>query len=361
MTSRETLHVQAEHEFAVPPLELPDLRHLPDLAALSQYEAVALFLERATASQHDFLPTPANAGAIAEICTRLDGLPLAIDTAATRIKMLPPQALLARLSSRLVVLTGAWKDVPVRQQTLRATIEWSYDLLDREEQRLFRLLCVFVGGCQLSAVEMVCETLGDEQGKAFEGVVSLIDKSLVQRSEQEEEESRLVVLETIREYGLEALAANGEVEATRQAHASYYLQLAEVAEPELLGPQQALYRGHLEREYGNLRASLQWALEQENDAQQVALRLCAALREFWVLQGHLTEEQRLVDRALAGSREETTPVFRKALRAAVDIAYYLGDHDRCETESRKRLTLCQRCGDKEGRRSPLLCWDDLPV
>src|SRR5712692_9668192 len=236
VTSRETLHVRAEHEFAVPPLALPDTGHLPDLAALSQYEAVALFLERTRATKHDFLLTPANARAIAEICTRLDGLPLAIELAATRIKLLPPQTLLARLSSRLAVLTGARRDVPARQQTLRNTISWSYHLLNAQEQRLFRLLCVFVGGCTLSAVEAICEALGDERGKAFEGVASLIDKSVVQQREQEDEEPRLVMLETIREYGLEALATRGEMEATRQAHAAYYLALGEAAEPELIGP-----------------------------------------------------------------------------------------------------------------------------
>ena len=353
VTSRERLHVQAEQEFAVPPLTLPDLRHLPDLAALSQYEAVELFLERARATKHDFLLTPANARAVAEICTRLDGLPLAIELAATRIKLLPPQALLARLSSRLAVLTGARRDVPARQQTLRATIEWSYDLLQAAEQRLFRLLSIFVGGCQLSAVEAVCEALGEEKGKAFEGVASLIDKSLIQQSEQEDEEPRLVMLETIHEYGLEALAARGEVEVTWQAHAAYYLWLSEAAEPELVGPQQVLCLERLERDYGNLRAALLWALEQENDAQEVALRLCGALREFWVLRGHLTEEQHLVTRALARSQAEATSVYRKALQAAVDIAYFLGDIDRCETESRKRLALCQQFGDKSGEAQSL--------
>ena len=353
VTSRETLHMQAEYEFAVPPLALPDLKHLPSLAELSQYEAVMLFLERARAIKHDFMLTATNARAIAEICTRLDGLPLAIELAAARIKLLPPQALLARLSSRLAVLTGARRDVPVRQQTLRNTIEWSYGLLNAAEQRLFRLFSVFVGGCQLSAVEAVCGAMGHEDGKEFEGIASLIDKNLLQQSEQEGEEPRLVMLETIREYGLEALAACGKLEATRHAHAAYYLSMAEAAEPELVGPQQVLRMERLEQEYGNLAAALQWALEQENDSQEVALRLCGALREFWVLRGHLTEEQHLVARALARSQEETTPAYRKALHAAVDIAFLLGDHDRCETEGRKWLSLCQRCGYEKGEAQSL--------
>jgi len=353
VTSRETLHMQAEYEFGVPPLALPDLKHLPGLAELSQYEAVMLFLERSRAIKHDFVLTSTNARAIAEICIRLDGLPLAIELAAARIKLLPPQALLARLSSRLAVLTGARRDVPVRQQTLRNTIQWSYGLLNAAEQRLFRLFSVFVGGCQLSAVEAVCEAMGHEEGKEFEEIVSLIDKSLLQQSEQEGEEPRLVMLETIREYGLEALAACGKLEATRHAHAAYYLSMAEAAEPELVGPQQVLWMERLEREYGNLGAALQWALEQEYDSQEVALRLCGALREFWVLRGHLTEEKQLLARALVRSQEETTPAYRKALQAAVDIAYLLGDHERCETESRKRLTLCERCSDKRGEAQSL--------
>src|SRR5437588_3232966 len=221
VTSREVSHVHAEHEFPLPPLALPDPGHLADLAALSHYAAVALFLQRAQAVKPDFQITNANAGAIAEICVRLDGLPLAIELAAARMKLFPPQALLARLDQRLAVLTGTSRDVPARQQTLRNTISWSYNLLDAAEQRLFRRLSVFVGGCTLEAVEAACADASDggEAGQVLERVASLIDKSLLQQTEQEGQEPRLLMLETIREYGLEVLAASGEMEVTKQAHA----------------------------------------------------------------------------------------------------------------------------------------------
>ena len=353
VTSRETLHVRAEHEFAVPPLALPDTGHLPDLAALSQYEAVALFLERTRATKHDFLLTPANARAIAEICTRLDGLPLAIELAATRIKLLPPQTLLARLSSRLAVLTGARRDVPARQQTLRNTIAWSYDLLHTAEQRLFRLLCVFVGGCTLSAVEAICEALGDERGKAFEGVASLIDKSVVQQREQEDEEPRLVMLETIREYGLEALATRGEMEATRQAHAAYYLALAEAAEPELIGPQQAVWLERLEEEHDNLRAGLRWSLEQaegeeRDQRKETALRLGTALRRFWMIRGHISEGRSFLELALTARQGIAASVRARALQAAASLAVQIRDTERAEMLCEESLTLCRELGDRAG-------------
>ncbi len=230
VTSRAVLHVYGEHEFPVLPLPVPDLSHLPESEALAQYAAVALFLQHAQAVKPGFQMTPANARAIASICARLDGLPLAIELAAARVKLLSPQALLARLAHRLEVLTSGARDVPARQQTLRNTLAWSYNLLDAEEQRLFRRLSVFVGGCTLEAVEAVYTTLGDMAAPVLDGVASLIDKSLLQKVEQEGEELHLLMLETIREYALECLAASGEMEVTQQAHAVYYLALAEEAE-----------------------------------------------------------------------------------------------------------------------------------
>src|SRR5712691_11176993 len=257
VTSRTVLHLAAEHAFAVPPLSLPDLNHLPDLVTLSQYEAVALFIARAQALQPEFQVSNASAPAVAEICTRLDGLPLAIELAAARIKLLPPPALLARLDQRLTVLTSGLRDAPARQQTLRKTIEWSYQLLDADEQRLFRRLSVFVGGCTLQAIEAVGAAL-DTQTPAvsvLDGAASLIDKSLLRQTEQEAEEPRFVMLETIREYGREALAAPGEAEVTHQAHAAYYLALAEAAEQAWNGPQQAVWFGRLEKAHDNLRVA----------------------------------------------------------------------------------------------------------
>src|SRR5947209_1862334 len=301
VTSRAVLHIHGEHEFPVPPLALPDLNDLPQSQTLSQYAAVALFLERAQAARPDFELTPANARAIAEICVRLDGLPLAIELAAARVKLLPPQALLARLEHRLQVLTGGARDVPARQQTLRNLLAWSYDLLDGKEQQLFGRLSVFVGGGTLEAVEGLSTALGDLPAYVLDGLTSLIDKSLLRQTEQEGQEPRLLMLETIREYGLEVLAASGEMESTRRAHATYYLALAELAELELGGPQQGVWLDRLEREHDNLRAALQWTIEQgeAGGSMEMALRLGGALRRFWWGRGHWSEGRNFLERALA--------------------------------------------------------------
>jgi predicted ATPase/class 3 adenylate cyclase/DNA-binding CsgD family transcriptional regulator len=348
VTSRMVLHVRAEREFAVPPLVLPDPQHLRDLVALAQSEAVALFLQRAQAVKPDFQLTTANARAVAEICIRLDGLPLAIELAAARIKLLPPPALLARLAHRLQVLTSGARDVPVRQQTLRNTIAWSYHLLDAQEQRLFRQLSVFVGGCTLEAAEAVWAALSDGDGAVavLDGVASLIDKSLLQQTEQEGDEPHLVMLETIREYGLEALAASEEMEATQRAHALYSLALAEEAEPELLGPQQVRWLQRLEREHDNLRAALRWSLEQREagQSQEMALRLSAALWWFWLVRGHRSEGRAFLEQALAASEGVVASVRAKVLIVASQFALNQGDMDRAEALAKESLLLSQKLG-----------------
>ncbi len=355
VTSRETLHVRAEHEFAVPPLALPDPGHLPDLAALSQYEAVALFLERAHATKPYFQLTPTNARAIAEICARLDGLPLAIELAAARIKLLPPEALLARLDQRLQVLASGARDVPARQQTLRNTLQWSYDLLDAQEQRLFRRLAVFVGGGTPEAVEAVSTAVGDTDAGVLEGIASLLDKSLLQRTERDGGEPRFVMLETIREYGLEALTSGGEVEATREAHAAYYLALAEQAEPELNGPQQIIWFERLEREHDNLRAALSWFLEQGSDGQssELALRLSGALSQFWLLRGYVSEGRQWLEQALDESRGVRSAVRAKALIGAGELATMQDDFGRAEALCGESLALYQELGDRRGSATSL--------
>ncbi len=357
VTSRAVLHVRGEQEFAVPPLSLPDPKHLPDLVVLPQYEAVALFIVRAQAVKPEFQVTNANAAAVAEICVRLDGLPLAIELAVARIKLLPPQALLARLSNRLAVLTSGARDVPARQQTLRDTIEWSYHLLDIQQQRLFRLLSVFVGGCTLQAIESVYAALNDGAGQVLEGVASLVDKSLLQQTEQETEEPRLLMLETIREYGLEALAANGEMEGGRRAHAAYYLALAEEAEPELEGPQQVIWLERLEREYDNLRAAMQWLLEQERAGQrkEMALRLGAALRQFWMVRGPYSEGRNVLERALATSEGVAAFARANALNAAGSLALAQADIDRAKVRCEESLVLFKELGDKRGIAYSLYC------
>jgi len=282
VTSRAVLHIQGEHEFPVPPLALPKRTQLSANDDLSQYAAVALFLERALAIKPDLALTEANLQAIAAICVHLDGLPLAIELAAARIKLFPPRALLQRMTHRLDVLTGSVQGAPARQRTLRHTIAWSYNLLDVTDQQLFRRLSVFVGSYTLEAVEALYHADADEAGQVLDGVASLIDKSLLLQIEREGEEPRLVMLETIREFGLEVLAASGEEEMTRQAHAAYYLALAEEAEPEYGGPQQVVWLERLEREHGNLRAALQWSIEPGATQQriEIGLRLGGALRRF---------------------------------------------------------------------------------
>ncbi len=281
VTSREVLHVRAEREFPVPPLELPDPKRLPDLATLSHNAAVALFLQRAQAAKPDFQLTNANARAIVEICARLDGLPLAIELAAARMKLLPLQAMLARLGQSLQVLTGAARDVPARQQTLRNTIAWSYNLLDAQEQQLFQRLSIFAGGCTIEAAEAVCAAPGDgnKEDQVLDIVASLIDKSLLQQTGLESEEPRFAMLETIREYGLERLEASSKAEVTQRSHAEYFLTLAERAEPEVRSAQQITWIARLEHEHDNLREALRWFIAQE--AWEKALRLCGAWWEFW--------------------------------------------------------------------------------
>jgi len=356
VTSRAVLHIRGEHEFPVPPLALPDLTHFPGSEGLSQYAAVAFFLHCAQAARPDFQLTPANTRTIAEICVRLDGLPLAIELAAPRIKLLSPQALLTRLGHRLQVLTSGAQDAPVRQQTLRNTLAWSYDLLAAEEQRLFRWLSVFVGGCTLEAVEGLSTTLGDTSADILDGVASLMDKSLLRQVEQEGEEPRLLMLATIREYGLEALTASGEMASTRRAHAVYYLRLSEDAETEIGGPQQAAWLDRLEREHDNLRAALLWSLEQaENEeatdderSMETALRLGGALRDFWRIHGYISEGRNFLERALEASGGIEASVQAKALIAAANLAFIQSDYDHTEMLSQESLRLYRELEDQPG-------------
>ena len=287
VTSRSVLHVDGEYEFAVPPLTLPDMQQLPTHEALSQVASVALFVQRAQAARPGFHLTTDNAHIIAEICTRLDGLPLALELAAARIKLFAPHTLLMRLEHRFAILTGGRRDVPARQQTLRDAIAWSYELLTQEEQAFLRRLAVFSEGCTLEAVEAVCTAPGDISTSALDIVASLLDHSLLQQHAQGTQEPRLHLLDMIREYGWEALKDCGELERSRQAHATYYLHLAEEAEPALVGPLQAAWQRRLEWELENIRLALHWLLE--CGQVEEALRLATALRQFWRLGGGLSE------------------------------------------------------------------------
>jgi predicted ATPase/Tfp pilus assembly protein PilF len=354
VTSREILQVRAEQEFPVSPLILPDLPHIPnlsDLAALSGNPAVALFTQRAQAVKPNFLLTTTNSQAVVKICVRLDGLPLAIELAAARSKLLPPHALLSKLEREFLLSMRGARDAPLRQQTLRNTIAWSYDLLNDEEKTLFRRLAIFSGGCTLQAIEAVYTALGEEVTSVLDGVSSLLDKSLLQSVPQgEEEEYRYVMLETIREYGLEALTTTQEIEATRRVHALCYLNLAEKVEPELVGSQQAWWLEKLEREHNNLRAAQHWLFEQgEADHYiEMALRLGGALRQFWDLHGHRIEETKFLEEALAAKGVVSPTVRARALDTIVALAIHHSDHDRAISFCKDNLALCREHHDIRG-------------
>jgi predicted ATPase/class 3 adenylate cyclase len=283
-TSRIPLRLYGEHEFAVPPLTLPDPeRALPSVEDLIQYEAVRLFVERAQAANGDFRVTNDNVPAVAEICHRLDGLPLAIELAAARVKVLPPQKLLERLSDRLRLLTGGARDLPERQRTLRSTIEWSYGLLEEGERTLFARLAVFSGGCTLEAIEAICDAYGGLPVDVLDGVSSLVDKSLLRQEEGVGGEPRFVMLETIHEFARGKLEQSGEAEDLHRLQARYVIALAEEAELILGQLEQGGWLERLETEHANMRAALSW-LMQHGEA-ELGLSLAAALWPFWDARG----------------------------------------------------------------------------
>ena len=321
VTSRIPLHVRGEREFAVEPLGLPGVG-VVDAAALSQYDAVRLFIERAQSVKADFQVTNANAPAVAEICARLDGLPLALELAAARVKLLPPEALLQRLSSRLKTLTGGARDLPTRQQTLRTTIAWSYDLLNPAEQALFTRLAVFAGGWTLEAAEVVCTAEGDLPGAVLDGLHSLYDKSLVQQQARSEGAPRFMMLETIREYALERLAASGEAEQVRQDHASYYVALVLPSDRAHDGVNTAEWLAWLDADHDNLRAVLLWAMTHDVP---LAVEMAASLKDFWYIRGYWSEGQRWIEALLPLSTQVDAALRSRAWDCAGVLAGLLGD------------------------------------
>jgi predicted ATPase/DNA-binding CsgD family transcriptional regulator len=343
-TGRERLHLSGEHEYPVPPLTVPDRERLPAAEDLIRYEAVALFVERARAAKPDFRLTEENAEAVVEICARLDGLPLAIELAAARVKLLPPQALLTRLQQGSGLLRGGGLDLPARQRTLRSTLQWSHDLLDEHEQRMFRQLSVFAGGCTLHAAEAVSGATGDLPAEALELVASLVDKNLLRQVELTGGEPRLFMLETIREYALERLAESGEEDAVRRAHANYYLALAEEAAPKLTTAEQMTWLDLLEKEHNNLRAALRWSLNLAEAG--TALRLGGALWRFWYVRGHSNEGRRWLEEALSLNTRGAEPLRARALNGAGHLAWAEGDHDRAKALREESLALSRQAGEK---------------
>jgi predicted ATPase/class 3 adenylate cyclase/DNA-binding CsgD family transcriptional regulator len=342
-TSRTPLGIYGEREYPVPPLSLPDTARLPSLEDLTQYEAVRLFIERASDARPDFSITNENASAVAEICARLDGLPLAIELAAARVKVLTPMKMLERLSDRLKLLTGGARDLPERQRTLRATMEWSHALLEEGEKQLFARLSVFAGGRTLEAIEVICDAEDDLPVDVLDAVESLVDKGLL-REEVTGGEPRFYMLETVHEYAREKLEESGEAEELRMLHAQYFLSLAEEAEPQLKGGgQQEMWLERLEREHNNLRSALSWTLD--SGQVELALRLCGALGEFWYHRGHVTEGQRWLQSTLAQRNVASGVRQAKALALAGWLAWEQGDYEQARVLIGEGLELYREQGD----------------
>ena len=336
-TSRTPLRLRGEHELPVPPLPVPRREDAGDAAALARNPSVALFAARARAVRPDFRLGAASAPAVAEICRSLDGLPLALELAAARCGVLAPQELLARLERRLDVLTGGPRDLPARQQTLRAAIDWSHDLLERPARELFAALAVFSGGCTLAAAEAVC-------GADLDAVSALVEQSLLRRDEAAPGEPRFRMLETIREYArerLDELPAAGEL---RRRHAEHFLALAEQAEQHLTGPEAPVWLERLEREHDNLRAALAWA-GADPERHELELRLAAAAQYFWRMRGHLGEGRRWLEAALARGGEAPVPVRGRALHAAAIFVDRQGDHAEARRLYEESLALFRTAGD----------------
>ena len=355
-TSREPFHLRGEREFPLLPLPLPASDRLPAIEEVANNPAVTLFVERATAVQPDFALTADNATAVADICRRLDGLPLAIELAAARVKVLPPAALLTRLEHRLPVLTGGGRDLPARQRTMRDAIAWSYDHLSHEEQHLFRRLAVFVGGFSLEAAEWVADALArvseaepinppfdirhptPDTPSVLDLLAGLIDQSLLRPMAGNGVDPRFRMLETVREFALERLAESGEGAAAEAAHAAYMLALVERAEPGSLGPHERRWHANLARELPNLRAALAWGLAHDVDT---TLRIAGALWVYWAWY-QLGEGRRWLDAALDDASSKPNLIRARALTTDAALAILAGDAPRCAASSEPAITLARQ-------------------
>ncbi|HEX2293934.1 MAG TPA: tetratricopeptide repeat protein [Actinomycetota bacterium] len=340
VTSRAVLFVRGELEYRVPPLTLPAATSECTAAGVGEFESVRLFVERAQAADPSFALTDANARAIAEICGRLDGIPLAIELAAARTRLLSPDAILSRLAHRLQLLTGGPVDLPERQQTLRATLDWDYDLLEADEQEVFRKLAVFSGGFTLTAAERV---LGDELD-VLDVVDSLTAKSLLAQGDEVAGETRFSMLRTLREYAHEKLDEAGESPEVAGAHAAFFLALAEEAGPELRGPRQIEWLELLDHEADNMRTALRHASE-AGDV-ETELRLAAALGEYWEFRAHLSEGQRALEDALAKAEGAPAQLRAPCLEWAGVMARGQGEYKRAAAFADRAIALYRETGDE---------------
>jgi predicted ATPase/Tfp pilus assembly protein PilF len=365
-TSRAPLGLPGEHRYVLEPLGLPDAAVEPTVGVVADAPAVQLFVRRAQAVAPDFTLTPANAAVVAALCRRLDGLPLAIELAAGQLPHLTVATLTARLDETLPLLTGSGHSFVERHQTMWRAIAWSYHLLAEREQRLFRQLAVFAGGCMLEAVAAACDAVSEDAGAVERAVAALADKSLVRLEERPEWPApRLMLLETIRSYALERLVSSGEDEDCRRRHARYYVTWAEQAEPALTGPDQAVWGARLEQEHDNLRAVLRWVLAPEAEQGHAArsaerrllgLRLGAALWRFWYMRGYLTEGRNWLEQLAScppGDDVETRRAHARVLTGAGLLALYQGDRDRAALLCGRSLPIFAALGDDNGRAQAL--------
>lgn len=353
ITSREALRVRGEQEYLVPPLAFPKLERLPSAETVLEYDSVRLFVQRTQAVRPDFVLTEEEAPVVAAICARLDGLPLAIELAAARMALLTPQMLLARLEHQLQVLTRGSRDLPDRQQTLRAAIAWSYDLLTPAEQRLFRQLAIFAGGATLEAIVAVCGTEGDLSEEVIDQTESLVNKNLVRRA-ADDGETRIELLETIRAYGLEQLQASTEMETLQAKHASYFLALAESASPHLMGPVQTAWFRRLSQERNNLRAAVRFWLER--DGHEEAVRLVWALWRFWWVSGMHREAHEWIRQIVERNASKTLPALRRSQAELVlgSMAWAAGDNSEAVKRCQAAVALCAEHQDRRTEAIALL-------
>jgi predicted ATPase len=360
VTSREVLHVYGEHEFAVPPLPLPDLDHLPAPIDLANFAAIALFVERARAVQADFALTADNAPAVAAICVRLDGLPLAIELAAARSKLFTPEALLLRLADRLNFLSGPARDRPDRQRTLRGVIDWSYNLLRADEEIFFARLSIFAGSFTAEAVQALelapADRVGDAPMDVLDQLAALIDKNMLRTVPLDAANlaPRFRMLSTLREYAHEKLLKRGEAETLRLRHARYCFALAREGAPALRGPQQLEWMRRLEAERDNFRAALSWTLEQASEQAEDGLRLAVALGHFWSLHGDWTEGAQWLLRALAQPPCANPELRAWALSLASELVDKLGRISEADVLAAESLALFRELGEARGLADALV-------
>lgn len=352
ITSRTPLHVQGERELLVLPLALPNPQHHTSPEGLSQFAAVELFMQRAQAVKPDFVLTDENAAIVAEICQRLDGLPLALELAAAHLKFLSPQALLTRLERGLSKLGGGARDLPDRQQTLRSTIDWSYNLLDAQAKALLRRSTIFTGSWTLESAEAICNVDGDLGDDLIDELAALVDQSLLRRVNEEAEETRFGMLSTIRAYAHEQLVASGEEALLHQRHADYLIGLAEEAEPYFIDARRTIWLDHLEADLDDLRAALTWSTNTPGEGER-ALRLAGALSWFWYLRSYLHEGRDWLEKALAhASPAVTADAYRaRAHYGAGALAWAQGDHTIARTHLEESRRLFEAAKQEHGMAS----------